>query len=269
MCLVSIIIPTYKPGNYLLKCLLSLKEQSCKKNIFEIIIVLNGPLDNYFNYIEEYIREELNDISVHLLYIKEKGVSSARNAGINRSKGKYICFIDDDDFVSNTYIENLLELVGDYDIVVSNVKTYDRDIIGEDYLSICFKKYRLQKKNNIFKIRSMFSSSCCKIIPRKVIANFRFNSCYTIGEDALFMATISKNIKSVKFALPETIYYRRLRKESASRQKRPFIAKFKNSFKLSIEYILLLLKNPLDYNYLLVLSRIMAVYLVLFKIKTK
>ena len=108
---ISVIIPTYKPQDYLWRCLDSLDGQTLAKDKFEVILVLNGCKEPYDGEIKNYA---VNHSQLPLDYIQtdKGGVSNARNIGIDAANGDYITFIDDDDYVSPRYLEALLEVGG-------------------------------------------------------------------------------------------------------------------------------------------------------------
>ena len=150
--LISVIIPTYKPGNYIIECLKSLANQTLSPNCFEIIIVLNGCREPYEEFVKKNILNVLQGINVTLLQIDEAGVSNARNKGLDKAEGEYICFIDDDDIVSSNYLAALLSKSDKGTLVVSDVKTFISDISqsSDDYISNVFIKFKSKDKNSIF-----------------------------------------------------------------------------------------------------------------------
>lgn len=255
---ISVIIPTHKPQNYLLECLDSLYNQTLNKDLFEIIIILNGDREPYCTLIEEIVNK--SPLSMVLLYSALSGVSNARNIGIENARGNYICFIDDDDIISTNYLESLLNVVSSKEdvIVVSNVFTFHIKIDekGEDYLTNAFFE---DNKDSLFHRRSFLSTACCKIIPKKIIGDYRFNGKFKNGEDSLFMFLLSSNIRNIVKAGSETVYYRRIRKASASRKKRYFFERLKNAISLLIAYTKIYLNKPFDYDSKLFLSRLVAV----------
>src|SRR5690554_1613370 len=93
---LSVIIPTYKPQNYILECIDSLQKQTLNKIFFEVIIVLNGDKEPYYTEVENYIKEHDN---FKIIHTATAGVSNARNIGIDTAKGSHVVFIDDDDFI--------------------------------------------------------------------------------------------------------------------------------------------------------------------------
>ena len=112
---ISVIIPTYAPKDYIWECLDSFENQTLPKEEFEVILVLNGEKEPY----ESLIRKKLTTYSFNstLLYSTPNGVSRARNLGMEKAQGTYICFIDDDDWVSDNFLEELLSKACDNGIV--------------------------------------------------------------------------------------------------------------------------------------------------------
>ena len=96
---ITVIIPTYKPGSYLWKCLDSIKNQTFDKVDFELILVLNGCNEPYYTDIKKYIATNFIGYNINFIQTDVGGVSNARNIALDKAKGKYITFIDDDDFV--------------------------------------------------------------------------------------------------------------------------------------------------------------------------
>ena len=104
--LISIIIPVYKVEKYLDKCINSVLNQTYRN--IEIILVDDGSPDKCGAMCDEY---EKNDNRIKVIHKKNEGLSEARNAGIDIAKGKYITFVDSDDYVIDTYISFLYNLI--------------------------------------------------------------------------------------------------------------------------------------------------------------
>lgn len=120
---VSVIVPVYNVEPYLEKCLTSLVAQTLKD--IEIIIVNDGSPDNSQKIIDKFEKKYKQIKS----YTKENGgLSDARNYGIEKSHGKYIAFLDSDDFVSETMYQEMYDkaISGNYDMVVCDLNyVYD------------------------------------------------------------------------------------------------------------------------------------------------
>jgi len=101
--LVSIVVPIYNVEIFLDKCVNSLINQTYKN--IEIILVDDESPDNCGKLCDEFAKKDKRIIVIHK---KNGGLSDARNAGLEKSSGEYICFVDSDDFVSEFYVEKLL-----------------------------------------------------------------------------------------------------------------------------------------------------------------
>ena len=98
--LITIVVPIYKVEKYIDKCINSIQNQTYKN--LEIILVDDGSPDNCGKICEDYAQKDSRIIVIH----KENGgLSDARNAGIDIAKGKYITFIDSDDYIEPEYVE--------------------------------------------------------------------------------------------------------------------------------------------------------------------
>lgn len=98
----SIIVPVYNVEKYLDKCLNSIFSNTYKN--YEVIIINDGTKDNSEKIINKYIKKYKN-----IIYIKQdnKGLSSARNEGVNKATGDYLLFIDGDDYIENDMLDVL------------------------------------------------------------------------------------------------------------------------------------------------------------------
>ena len=121
---ISVIIPIYNVEKYIRQCLESVIDQTLKD--IEIIIVNDGTRDNSMEIVEEYISDE----RIKIINKENGGLSSARNAGMKEAKGKYICFIDSDDFIEKTMMEELYNKIEETnsDVADSDVFLYDNKI---------------------------------------------------------------------------------------------------------------------------------------------
>lgn len=122
--LISIIVPIYNVENYLRQCLDSIMNQTYQN--FECLLINDGSPDNSAEICREYVDK---DASFRYFEKENGGVSSARNLGIEHSKGEYITFIDSDDWVDSDYLEVLHSKIKEYntDFVISSYKKFDMD----------------------------------------------------------------------------------------------------------------------------------------------
>lgn len=118
----SFIVPVYNTSKYLKKCLDSLTEQTFKD--FEIIIVNDGSTDNSKNVISEY-KEKYNNIKV--INQKNQGLSMARNNGVKEAKGRYLIFVDSDDYVETNLLKEVDKEIDNSEVLRFQVITEDED----------------------------------------------------------------------------------------------------------------------------------------------
>ena len=141
--LISIIVPIYNVENYLRQCLDSIVSQTYQN--FECLLINDGSSDNSADICREYIEK---DSSFRYFEKENVGVSSARNLGIERSKGQYITFIDSDDWVDSEYLEVLYRALIEEkaDIAITTYKQFNMD-------DNCYYVYSYQRgmKNEFLK----------------------------------------------------------------------------------------------------------------------
>jgi len=126
--LISIIIPVYKVEEYLEKCIESVLKQTYTN--LQIILVDDGSPDNCGKICDEYAKK---DSRIEVIHKVNGGLSDARNVGIAKAKGKYIGFVDSDDYIKEDMYEILINLIKEYDADVSICNLYDV-IDGKEYI---------------------------------------------------------------------------------------------------------------------------------------
>jgi len=255
---ISVVIPTYKPGDYLIDCLKSLEKQTIDKRLFEVIIVLNGPKEPFFDKISDLM---LNiEFCSKLYYSEIIGVSNARNLALDNIKSNFIVFVDDDDVVSTGYLEGLFSLAENGSIVISNSKIFKDDInyTSRDYTGLAFDSCKNRKRISVLRGRHFFSTCWGKLIPISVIGKTRFENKLKNAEDSVFMVEISRNISDVIIASDDVIYYIRVRYDSASRRRRPFVEILKSKYYEFKKYLSFYLRFPPMYNLIFVSIMIVA-----------
>ena len=214
---VSIIIPVYNVEKYLKQCLDSVINQTFKD--IEIIVVNDCSPDNSLRIIKEY---QQKDERIVLLDLKQNvGLAFARNAGIKIAKGKYITFIDSDDWVREDYIE----------ILYNNIELYKTDVViaenlEYDNISNCIinKREKLKFYNKIVedvKDKKNLILYIPRLITRSVIVSRNFivekNILFPnekIGEDLLFVVEIIASNSSL-FYIDYPGYYYRVNRENS------------------------------------------------------
>ena len=173
MCFISVIIPAYNVEKYIKRCVDSVLNQNYEK--FEIIIINDGSTDSTLNICNENYKNKEN---IKIINQENRGLSGARNAGINAAIGEYLMFVDGDDFLdNNNCLEKINEVISKrkYDIVQYKMKYFYEK--GNKYIDLKslpnVKKYN--NKNEIIEILieqgCLSVSACDKVIKTEIIKN--------------------------------------------------------------------------------------------------
>lgn len=177
---ISVIIPIYNGQKYIKRCVDSvLNQKYFDVKSLEILLLNDGSKDNSEKIIKEYAKRYPEIIKG--LYHKNIGVAKTRDIGIELARGKYITFIDQDDYIDSDYCKRLLEAVedGDYDIAISGFK---RPGSG---LRIINKNIRLK---NTHYARYVCTGVFAKIHKTSFLKRNNIKSFYTTyGEDIGFI----------------------------------------------------------------------------------
>ena len=149
---ISIIVPFYNVEAYASKCIESIINQTYKN--LEIILVDDGSPDNCGKIIDEYAKK---DKRIKVIHKKNGGLSDARNKGIEAATGKYIGFVDSDDYIKEDMYEYLYNLIIDNDAdisIIDFIYFYENDSIFEDEV-----KEEIKILNNYDSLRELLSIS--------------------------------------------------------------------------------------------------------------
>lgn len=195
--LVSVIVPVYKVEKYLKNCLNSLINQTYKN--WEAILVDDGSPDSSGEICEDYAAR---DPRFKVIHKPNGGLSSARNAGIDISGGKYVFFLDSDDFLHCNALEKLTEYAEqtNTDIVQCDFLR-GTDVIFPEILEASFLDY---DNHSIFTSFAAKIITCGKLYKRNVIGDIRFPEGL-INEDDF--TTWKFYYNSRKIAVTNTPYY--------------------------------------------------------------
>lgn len=208
----SIIVPVYNAEKYLEQCILSLLKQEYKD--FELILVNDCSTDKSYEICEQYEKKDARVIVLNQEV--NHGVSAARNRGIDCACGKYILFVDSDDFVTEDYFETLELLTAEelYDLVSFGHYSYNVGSRGQIKISLDNLGNNINYKepnawNKLF-LTTFFASSWNKIFLKSVLVQYdiRFDSNCVCYEDYLFNVEYCKHIEKFKTVEKPLYYYR-------------------------------------------------------------
>lgn len=236
---ISVIVPTYKPQAYLWECLDSIYNQTFSKSDYELILVLNGCCEPYNSQIKEWLSKH-SDLQVQYFQTDEGGVSNARNIALDNVKGEYVTFIDDDDLISPSFLQELYENASPNTISLCYPYAF---IDGKREIQLPYGitdaySYCIEHKCNKLasRGRKYFSGPCMKLIPMSFIQDRRFDVRFKNSEDCIFMFLISDKIKNIVYTSKDAVYYRRYRENSAVTRKRKKTERIKNCVLCMVEY---------------------------------
>lgn len=102
---ISFIVPVYNQENYLAECIDSLIGQTLTE--FEVLLIDNGSTDNSTFICQNYAQK---DSRIHYFRLEQKGVGLARNYGLNVARGRYISFVDNDDYINHDFARHMYYL---------------------------------------------------------------------------------------------------------------------------------------------------------------
>ncbi|OTP26705.1 glycosyltransferase family 2 protein [Enterococcus mundtii] len=203
MCEISIIVPVYNVEKYLRNCVDSILNQTFKN--FELILVDDGSLDDSGKICDEYVKK---DKRVRVLHKENGGLSSARNAGIEYAHGRYLGFIDSDDYIEPDMYELLynnmvhedadLSICGIYDVYEGKEpikKTRIKEIVPSDEALL------LILQGNIISVHAVN-----KLYKKELFNNLR----YPVGkyhEDSFIIVDLLDNCKKVAIDSTQKYYY--------------------------------------------------------------
>jgi len=208
--LLSVIIPVYNVEPYLEQCLDSVINQTYKN--LEIICINDGSTDNSLKILEKYQKK---DSRIKLINQKNKGLSGARNAGLDVAKGEYIAFVDSDDYLElNAYEEAMKVMFDDNKIelieFLVNAFAEDNNVLNMDraknstmynHVNFRLKKHTVWGCNKVFKANIINESS------------LRFILDMTYAEDVFFTYAYNMLKKKSGF-IGKLLYNYRIRKGS-------------------------------------------------------
>lgn len=205
--LISIVVPVYNVSLYIDKCISSIIAQSYQN--IEIILVDDGSSDGSEIICDRYAKL---DKRVTVIHQKNAGVSMARNKGIVVSSGKFLMFVDSDDYINPKTCELLLE----------TIKKDSSDIVFSRYLKTstfdeCFFNYNLLPSTCLSMKESLDMivdlsypegvNAVAKLYKSSIVKKHMFKQGYPLGEDQDFIFSVLLDCKKISFVDAILYYY--------------------------------------------------------------
>lgn len=194
---ISIIVPVYNAEDYLDRCLHSVLEQEFSS--YEVILVDDGSTDASSLICDRYSSTDPRFITLHQA---NKGVSAARNAGVNMAQGEYIMFLDADDTLLPFALESMAESLLGEDVVIGGYGVFVGDVLSKEMKpqrTFSYKGNDYQKffTENITRNCALLDAPWAKLFRNKAIRGICFNEDLNYAEDKLFVFEVLAKCKSV------------------------------------------------------------------------
>lgn len=204
--MISVIIPVYNASKYLHRVISSILSQSYPD--WELILVNDGSTDDSLSICEEFSKMDRRIVVINQI---NRGASTARNNGMKKANGEFICFVDADDYVSGTYLEELFQdfIFNDQiDLVIQGfTKIYKEKqlFINLPENNVLGSLEELFDKINVF----TFCGPCCKLFRSSIIRDKKiyFNSDIVCAEDFDYILRYFLHCRKIKISLSNNYFY--------------------------------------------------------------
>lgn len=215
---ISVIVASHDSVDLLTTCLASLERQTLHPSLVEWVLVFNGP--NRQALYDASLAYG-NDVTVHRLLEEEANVSIARNRGLEAATRQYVTFLDEDDTLSDMYLEELFKRALPDRIVIADIQ--DRDAEGNPLTSPLHREFlRLAGQDWAYEQMSqLLTLNACKLVPTVYAKRTAYEPSLKSGEDVVYFSTLFATFTPRVELLEqgsEAIYYRQVRERSVSRQ---------------------------------------------------
>lgn len=218
---VSVIVPVYNVERYLAKCIDSILGQSYSN--IELIMVDDGSSDNSGKICEEYAAK---DSRIRVFHKENGGVSSARNVGLDNANGKWVIFVDADDWLHNNAIEECMRYSREADIIRFSMRLIEKEDESKIHDVIIRKEDRLTYLSKLLS-RDTILGICGGMYKTELFINnnLRFRPDLTSGEDWVVLTSISSQANVIEMIEEPLYFYNKYNETSCTSS-----FKFRNHF---------------------------------------
>lgn len=206
--LISIIVPVYNGEKFLKRCIDSILNQSYKN--IEVIMIDDGSTDSSKNICQNYISHDKRMI---YYFQTNRGVSSARNLGINKMKGDWCCFVDSDDWIEENFLAMRVEklLSNSYEILFDGYVTESNNgacSSKTSFENVDLSTFSFGEKINYLQKLDVLGYAVTKIFKSEIIKknSLIFEPDLRLGEDLIFTLRYLRHTKNIGL-LPVSLYH--------------------------------------------------------------
>lgn len=196
---LSVIVPVYNTEKYLEKCLDSLLKQ--KYENLEIVVVEDCSKDNSRKILEKFSKNE----KIKIVYNeKNSGLSFTRNSGLKHATGKYVGYVDSDDYVDPNYYSEIMRkiVLENAELAICDIKTVYENENNREIINKC---YTGEKTKLGFVNTGLAASACNKVFKRELIERYEF-SVGKVNEDLAVVLPAIVDANKVIY-VPDVYYY--------------------------------------------------------------
>lgn len=202
---ISIIVPVYNVEKYISMCIDSILAQTFTE--FELLLVDDGSLDNSGNICDEYARK---DTRIRVFHKLNGGVSSARNWGLDKALGEWVTFVDADDWISDSFMENLYKPILS-DNTIEFVQGGCTNYVNNEIADIEQQYEYLVSSDSIYLFNHFRGLTVSKLFNLKNVIrslDLKFDEQMRTAEDMAFTLDYILHIKKYCFISEVGYYYR-------------------------------------------------------------
>lgn len=208
--IISIIVPVYNVSEYVGTCLDSLLRQTYQN--VEIIVIDDGSTDNSGRICDQYAEKYSDKIKV--IHTENHGLSAARNVGLKAANGKYLAFVDSDDWIEEEMCEILLENLNKSNADISSCGVKQDFNNGKDLLNKVSDSQKCNQRElakEIIKNQNVYGYVCNKLFKKSMLDGLQFDETLMSCEDIDFTVRYIENCKFGVYTVSELYHYRQRR----------------------------------------------------------
>lgn len=198
MCEISVILPTYNVEKHIKKCICSILNQTFQK--FELIVVNDESTDNTISVVSE-----IKDSRIRIINQENKGAAQARRTGVEQARSEYIMFVDPDDYIESTMLEELYTIAIEKKVDIVSCEYFHEDNLGRAIRNV--KKHKTMEYSSETAIKAIHDMSAVyefmwnKLYRKQVLLLDEFPEKFFTCEDYCFITSIiaKQNLKIYHF----------------------------------------------------------------------
>ena len=219
---MTIIVPVYNAEKYLDQCVQSILKQKFDIDRLQVILINDGSTDNSLEVMKKYEQE-----NIIIVNKKNTGVSDTRNVGLKMAEGKYILFLDSDDFISDDTCQEVYENFEKYhdevDVLVYPIYHYD-NATKKSRLISRFKKYDKSGIYDLEKNYDLFNPTINIAIVNKFEKNILFDTNFFFHEDEQYSVKLLFDKRKLLYLDKPKYFYRIHETSTSSLKAKPYFS---------------------------------------------